>query len=43
MSHAQSNGGAAGPGQGGIAIWVVTDPTKPKTLRQNFLLYDSIS
>ena len=30
--------GMAGPtGQGGVTIWDVTNPTKPKALRQNFL------
>ena len=32
-----SNGGGFIPGQGGIALWDVTDPTKPKTLKKNFL------
>ena len=32
-----SNGLAAGPGRGGLAIWDVTDPTDPKVLKQNFL------
>ena len=31
-----SNGIASGPGQG-LAIWDVTDPTKPKALKQNYL------
>ena len=32
-----SNGVGGPPGQGGVAIWDVTDPTKPKALKQNFL------
>ena len=32
-----SNGSAAPTGQNGITIWDVTDPTKPKVLKQNFL------
>jgi hypothetical protein len=34
--------GVGGPsGQGGVAIWDVTDPTKPKVLKQNFLKFDT--
>lgn len=33
----QSRGGNVIPGSGGIAIWDVTDPTKPRALKQNFL------
>jgi hypothetical protein len=33
----RSNGGNTIPGQGGIAIWDVSDPTKPRALKQNFL------
>lgn len=32
-----SRGGGFIPGQGGIAIWDVTDPTKPRSLKRNFL------
>jgi hypothetical protein len=32
-----ANGAGAIPGQGGVAIWDVTDPTKPRALKQNFL------
>lgn len=32
-----SRGGNTIPGQGGIAIWDVTNPTKPRALKQNFL------
>ena len=32
-----SNGLGSPTGQGGVTIWDVTDPTKPKALRQNFL------
>ena len=32
-----ANGAAAIPGQGGITIWDVTDPTKPHALKQNYL------
>lgn len=31
------SGAAVIPGQGGIALWDVTDPTKPRSLKQNFL------
>ena len=34
-----SNGVGGPPGQGGVAIWDVTDPTKPKVLKQNFLSF----
>lgn len=37
LPRLHSNGVAAIPGQGGIAIWDVTDPTKPKALKQNYL------
>ena len=36
--HANGRGGP--PGQGGVAIWDVTDPTKPRALKQNFLKFD---
>jgi hypothetical protein len=32
-----ARGGATIPGQGGIAIWDVTNPAKPRPLKQNFL------
>jgi hypothetical protein len=32
-----SNGVGGPPGQGGVAIWDVTDPTKPRAMKQNFL------
>jgi len=33
--------GLGGPsGQGGVTIWDVTDPTKPRALKQNFLKFD---
>ena len=33
--------GVGGPsGQGGVTIWDVTDPTKPRALKQNFLKFD---
>lgn len=32
-----ANGGGFIPGQGGLSIWDVTDPTNPKVLRQNYL------
>ena len=32
-----ANGAAAIPGQGGVAIWDVTDPTRPRALKQNYL------
>ena len=37
LPRRQSNGVGSPPGQGGVAIWDVTDPTKPKALKQNFL------
>jgi hypothetical protein len=33
----QSKGGGGGPQRGGIEIFDVTDPTKPKSLKRNFL------
>ncbi len=33
--HANGLGGP--PGQGGLSIWDVTDPSKPRALKQNFL------
>lgn len=36
----QSKGGNTVPGQNGVAIWNVTDPTNPKVLKQNFLNFD---
>ena len=35
-----ANGAGGPPGQGGVAIWDVTDPTKPRALKQNFLKFD---
>jgi hypothetical protein len=32
----QSHGVNAGPGRGGLAIWDVTDPTKPRSLKKSF-------
>lgn len=37
LPRLNARGGNVIPGQGGIAIWDVTDPTKPRVLRQNFL------
>jgi hypothetical protein len=37
LPRLQANGVAAIPGQGGVAIWDVTDPTKPRALKQNYL------
>ena len=37
--HSKGVGGP--PGQGGVAIWDVTDPTNPKVLKQNFLKFDT--
>jgi hypothetical protein len=39
LPRLQSNGVATIPGQGGVAIWDVTDPTKPRALKQNFLSF----
>ena len=35
-----ANGLGSPPGQGGVAMWDVTDPTKPRALKQNFLEFD---
>ena len=32
-----ANGGGFIPGQGGLSIWDVSNPTKPRALKQNFL------
>jgi hypothetical protein len=39
LPRLNANGNAAKPrgGQGGISIWNVTDPTKPRAMKQNFL------
>ena len=37
LPRLQSAGAAVGPGQGGVSIWNVTDPTKPRAMKQNFL------
>lgn len=37
LPRLSSNGVGSPPGQGGVTIWDVTDPTKPRALRQNFL------
>lgn len=37
LPRTQSNGKAVLQGRGGIAIWDVSDPTKPKALKQNFM------
>ncbi len=37
LPRLQANGVAAIPGQGGVSIWDVTNPTKPRALKQNFL------
>jgi len=37
LPRLNARGGNIIPGQGGIAIWDVTDPTKPRAMRQNFL------
>ncbi len=39
LPRVQANGLGGPPGQGGITIWDVTDPTKPKALKQNFLKF----
>jgi hypothetical protein len=36
LPRIQSNGVNSGPGRGGLSIWDVTDPTKPKSLKQSF-------
>ena len=40
MPRLNSNGSGGPPGQGGVTIWDVTDPTKPRALKQNFLKFD---
>jgi len=37
LPRVHSNGVGSPPGQGGVAIWDVTNPTKPKALKQNYL------
>jgi hypothetical protein len=37
LPRLNANGVAAIPGQGGVTIWDVTDPTNPKPLKQNYL------
>lgn len=37
LPRLRANGAANGPGQGGLSIWDVTDPTKPRALKQNYL------
>lgn len=37
LPRLHANGVGGPPGQGGVAIWDVSDPTKPKALKQNFL------
>lgn len=39
LPRLQSKGLGGPPGQGGVAIWDVTDPTKPKALKKNFLRF----
>ena len=39
LPRLRANGVAAIPGQGGVTIWDVTDPTKPKALKQNYLRF----
>lgn len=40
LPRRQANGVGSPPGQGGVAIWDVSTPTKPKPLKQNFLEFD---
>ena len=37
LPRLHANGAAAIPGQGGLTIWDVTNPTKPRALKQNYL------
>lgn len=37
LPRLQANGAGDIPGQGGLAIWDVTDPANPKNFRQNYL------
>jgi hypothetical protein len=39
LSRMGANGLGNPPGQGGVGIWDVTDPTKPKALKQNYLRF----
>lgn len=39
LPRLQANGLGGPPGQGGVAIWDVTDPANPKTLKKNFLSF----
>ncbi len=37
LPRLQASGVAVTPGQGGVAMWDVSDPTKPRALKQNYL------
>ena len=41
-ANAQGNGPAFQIGQGGISLYDVTDPTKPKALKKNFLEFEGV-
>ena len=41
-SNPNGNGAAGQVGQGGISLYDVTDPTKPKALKKNFLEYEGV-
>jgi hypothetical protein len=40
--NANGNGSAFQVGQGGISLYDVTDPTKPKALKKNFMEYEGV-
>jgi hypothetical protein len=40
--HPNGNGSAFQVGQGGISLYDVTDPTKPKALKKNFMEYEGV-
>jgi hypothetical protein len=39
LPRLQANGLGGPPGQGGVTIWDVTNPTKPRALKQNYLAF----
>ena len=41
-ANANGNGAAFQLGQGGISLYDVTDPTKPKALKKNFMEYEGV-
>ncbi len=41
LPRLHANGVGTPPGQGGVAIWDVTNPAKPRALKQNYLKFDT--